>query len=86
MLSEKIYAGFKAATNSNSRLPGNYPQLTKRGLLNHIIQEHKTLECAIKVAFRLCLEFSEGNPFGQGLHDCASLANKHEHMAGGIDF
>ena len=86
MLRGKFYAGYKAASNNSGRVPEHYPQLTKRGLLNYIIQEHIILECAIKVVFRLCLEFSEGNPFAQGLHDCATLANKHKHMAVGVEF
>jgi len=84
MLREQLYAGYKAASNNSGRVPEHYPQLTKRGLLKYITQEHRILECTIKVAIRLCLEFSEGNPVAQGLHDCATLANKHKHMVVGV--
>ena len=35
---------------------------------------------------QLLIEKSQGNPFAQGLHDCATLKNKTKHMALGLEF
>ena len=61
-------------------------------LHDHFLRAFRELaECAVFQTFaRLTidrlLEYSLGNPPGQGIHDCATLDNKDKYMSTGFEF
>ena len=65
---------------------GTAPFLTIKGLSKYVNGE---FECFLQYARFACdemIKFTEGNPFCQNLHDCATLENHLKCMAGGAEF
>ena len=63
---------------------GTAPFLTTQGLRAFIEAEYGIFKAYVKHLVLLLLEHTEGNPPGQGLHDCATLKNRFKCLALGL--
>lgn len=63
---------------------GTAPFLTTQGLRAFIEAEYGIFKAYVKHLVLLLLEHTEGNPSGQGLHDCATLENRFKCLALGL--
>ena len=60
-------------------------QLSRRGLEAWVRAEYAIFRLFIQFITSVLLEYHEGNPFGQGQHDCATLDNGVKFMAMGFN-
>ena len=60
--------------------------LSSRGLRKYVEAEFDCFRIYVKHICATMLRFTEGNPFAQCLHDCATLANHHKCIAVGSEF
>ncbi|KAJ1449317.1 hypothetical protein M885DRAFT_590501 [Pelagophyceae sp. CCMP2097] len=65
---------------------GKAPFITRRGLAKWVRAEYGVFRLFSRHILLECLEYSEGNPFGQGLNDGATLKNKQKNLAIGLEF
>ena len=55
------------------------PHLTIKGLSKYLTAEFECFLIYVTYLAEQMLEFTEGNPFAQFIHDAATLANHHKH-------
>ena len=78
MLEAQFYAGGGDKKDS--------PKLAVKALREWIKEEHSICNGFIRLSVKKLLQYTEGNPFAQLLHDGATLANNHKCQAIGIEF
>jgi len=65
---------------------GKAPMLTTKGLKAWVDAECAVFQTFARLTIDRLLEYSLGNPPGQGIHDCATLDNKDKYMSTGFEF
>ena len=64
----------------------DFPRLTVKQLKFWLQAEYENFKKFLKYSVKEMVVFTEGNPFAQCIHDCATLVNKHKCLALGMQF
>ena len=65
---------------------GPVPFLTRHGLREWVVAEYETFLLYMQFVMSMLMDYHEGNPPAQLIHDCATLENHLKCMATGVEF